>query len=65
VRNHGFVDGNKRTATVAMIAFLRVNGFILAMPNDTSLGHMVEALIERRLSEDELGDALFGYVVPV
>jgi len=25
-RNHAFIDGNKRTATAAMLAFLRVNG---------------------------------------
>jgi death on curing protein len=25
-RNHAFVDGNKRTATIAMILFLRKNG---------------------------------------
>lgn len=26
-RNHAFVDGNKRTSTVAVIVFLRMNGY--------------------------------------
>lgn len=26
-RNHAFMDGNKRTSTVAMIVFLRLNGY--------------------------------------
>ena len=28
-RNHAFVDGNKRTATVAMETFLTLNGYTL------------------------------------
>jgi death on curing protein len=30
-KNHGFVDGNKRTAVYAMLAFLEVNGFELTL----------------------------------
>jgi len=29
-RNHAFVDGNKRTAAVLLITFLRINGFDLS-----------------------------------
>jgi death-on-curing protein len=31
-RNHPFVDGNKRTALMAMLAFLGLNGFRLVAP---------------------------------
>ena len=31
-RNHGFVDGNKRTAYVATLLFLRLNGALLTAP---------------------------------
>jgi len=31
-KNHPFVDGNKRTAFQVMYAFLRVNGFVLTIP---------------------------------
>ncbi|RWB01615.1 type II toxin-antitoxin system death-on-curing family toxin [Mesorhizobium sp.] len=35
VRNHAFVDGNKRTAIVAAGAFLIVNGYVLTADNGT------------------------------
>jgi death on curing protein len=33
-RNHPFVDGNKRTALIAMVAFLGLNGFRLVADAD-------------------------------
>lgn len=35
VRNHAFVDGNKRTAIVAAGTFLLINGYVLAADNGT------------------------------
>ena len=32
-KNHGFVDGNKRTAFVAMVEFLEINGYELDAPD--------------------------------
>ncbi|MEX2244844.1 MAG: type II toxin-antitoxin system death-on-curing family toxin [Fimbriimonadaceae bacterium] len=32
--NHGFADGNKRTAALATAFFLRKNGYVLAMDDD-------------------------------
>jgi death-on-curing protein len=34
-KNHGFLDGNKRTAVAATDAFLQMNGWELACDNDT------------------------------
>lgn len=34
VKNHGFVDGNKRVAAHALIVFLRVNSFDLRASDD-------------------------------
>lgn len=50
-RNHPFVDGNKRTAFVAVELFLALNGFELNAPDaecvinmlELSAGHMPEA----------------------
>lgn len=50
-RNHPFVDGNKRTAFVAVELFLALNGFELDAPGaecvinmlELSAGHMPEA----------------------
>jgi death-on-curing protein len=33
VKNHPFVDGNKRTAFAVMVTFLRVNGYRLSLSN--------------------------------
>jgi len=34
VKNHAFVDGNKRTAALALIEFLERNGYTLSATND-------------------------------
>jgi death on curing protein len=52
-RNHPFVDGNKRTALVVSISFLRLNGVrIIAPQQDTYLTFL--RLAEGTLSEEEL-----------
>lgn len=34
IRNHPFVDGNKRTAITAVALFMKLNGFTLVVPNE-------------------------------
>lgn len=45
-KNHGFLDGNKRTATASMILFLAINGYDLIIPDDDPdepwLGRLIE-----------------------
>jgi death-on-curing protein len=60
--NHGFVDGNKRTGAVAMIEFLVLNGYRLSMGNDGTLGRWFEAVIEGRMSEGELAEAVWPFI---
>jgi death-on-curing protein len=60
--NHGFVDGNKRTGAVAMIEFLALNGYDLLMANDGTLGRWFEAVIEGRMSEPQLADAIWPFI---
>ncbi|RLA00538.1 MAG: type II toxin-antitoxin system death-on-curing family toxin [Gammaproteobacteria bacterium] len=53
VKNHGFVDGNKRTALVTADLFLMLNGYELASsPADNVL--MVLSVADGTLSESEL-----------
>ena len=40
-RNHAFVDGNKRTATIATIIFLEHNGYDLEWNNEEALQFIV------------------------
>lgn len=62
-RNHGFNDGNKRTAAVSLLAFLRANGFDLDMPDDTLLGRMLEAVLCEDMTEEEFADHIIDSIV--
>lgn len=48
---------------VSLISFLAVNGYDLAMPDDTLLGRMIEAVLTHEMSEEELADHIDHYVV--
>ena len=54
-QNHGFADGNKRTAWVGARLFLADNGFQLEFDKADAV-HIVEALAAGRLSEQALAD---------
>ncbi len=57
VRNHPFVDGNKRTAFLAAYVFLRVNGHQLEA-DEISAATAVLALASGESSEDEFSEWL-------
>lgn len=61
-KNHGFVDGNKRTATAAMIEFLAINGYDLFVPDDEEqtplLGQWIEKAVAGDLDRRQLYDRL-------
>jgi death-on-curing protein len=52
-RNHPFADGNKRTAAVAALLFLGLNGISFAI-GEAELVVMVLALAAGELGEDEV-----------
>lgn len=63
-QNHPFLQGNKRTAFVAMIGFLGANGYGLEIADDD---HNFEVLIDavaRKISEEEFISALRPRVWP-
>ena len=66
-KNHGWIDGNKRTGTVAMIEFLAINGWDLVIDDDEAdeptLGRWVEMVVEDQLRESDLYDLLYRYIV--
>ncbi|MEP7378031.1 MAG: type II toxin-antitoxin system death-on-curing family toxin [Chloroflexota bacterium] len=51
--NHPYIDGNKRIALIAMVAFLERNGHVLTASNAEAAGVML-ALAAGDLSESEL-----------
>lgn len=49
-KNHGFVDGNKRTGLASLLEILAINGFVLDFPNTTNaLGVIFEAAVTDQL----------------
>ena len=56
--NHGFVDGNKRTAAAVMSLFLHRSGYTLGAGDEDQLNAAVEQMVldvvEHRMSFDEL-----------
>jgi death-on-curing protein len=62
-KNHGFVDGNKRTGLVALIEFMAINGYVLDYPsNDNALGVLFEAAVTGRTTEEEFAETLYPYL---
>jgi len=57
VRNHPFLDGNKRTAFVSAVVFLEINGWTLHAP-EAEVVAMVEGLAARETSEPAFADWL-------
>ncbi len=53
-KNHPFIDGNKRTAYVAMELFLMDNGFSLTASDEEALMAML------RLASSEMGEEAFA-----
>lgn len=68
-KNHGYLDGNKRTAAFALIEFLAINGYDLFMPDDDPedplLGQWVEKLTRGEYDERQMYDRLEHFVQEV
>jgi death-on-curing protein len=62
-RNHPFVDGNKRTAFVALELFLDCNRYALAAEDADCVLTML-AVADGTLGEDELADWIRHHAVP-
>jgi death-on-curing protein len=62
--NQPFLDGNKRTAILAAVVFLEINGYILEEPPSTFYDAMI-AIAERRLDKAGLAKLLERLARPV
>ena len=54
-KNHGFVDGNKRTAFLALYTFLGLSGYDLEAP-EAEVVQVMTSVAGGALSEQELAD---------
>lgn len=62
-RNHGYRDGNKRTAFLVMYVFLRRNGFRIDA-EQTAVVALMRAVAQGDCPEDELAAWLRAHTVP-
>ena len=56
-RNHGYLDGNKRVAFMAMYVFFGLNGWEIDIPEPEVVQVMI-ALADGRLDEEQLAEWL-------
>ncbi len=61
VKNHPFVDGNKRTAFLSLVRFLNVNGYTLDATNDELYQFTIDVATSA-LEKDAVADWLREHV---
>jgi death on curing protein len=60
--NHPFQQGNKRTAFLAGVTFLELNGYILTISDTDSLALHIELLTERKITVQAFYDFIASHV---
>jgi death-on-curing protein len=63
-KNHAFVDGNKRTALIALEYFLALNGFLLGA-DDSQCILVILSIASGAFSEDDLAGWIRKHLEPV
>ena len=64
-RAHAFIDGNKRTALLAMETFLRLHGYALVGVDQLGLADLMERVAAGEVDEVELHGALVSHAEPL
>jgi death-on-curing protein len=62
-RAHAFTQGNKRTCFVAMVQFLKSNGYNLEIVDARPWAEEIIALVEHRVSEEDFVRAIRPFVI--
>jgi death-on-curing protein len=64
VKNHPFIDGNKRVGAVAAFVFLSLNGYDLEAP-ENDLAEMVLAVARGEMSKDQVSVFIRKWTRPI
>jgi death-on-curing protein len=64
IKNHAFVDGNKRTGVLVTTRFLEINGFLLEMDFDTLYQLALDVAESRIKDKKEIAKLLHTYLKP-
>ncbi|MGB7262564.1 MAG: type II toxin-antitoxin system death-on-curing family toxin [Albidovulum sp.] len=54
IQNHGFVDGNKRTALLVTGLMMRRSGYVFSLDQDERIDDIVVAVADGKMSFDDL-----------
>jgi len=65
VKNHPFVDGNKRTALYALLRFLEMNGLTVKVAHNDDLYQFTIDIATSRLGKEQIETWLREHVVPL
>ena len=65
MRNHPFVDGNKRVAAAATLVFYELNGWLVPVRDQGDLVALVVDAAEGLLTVDAIAATLKGWAQPV
>lgn len=65
VRNHPFMDGNKRTAIGAADLFLAVNGYYLAFESDETVASFVEIVAQGQVEQAFVSAWITAHMKPL
>ena len=63
LQSHAFEQGNKRTSFVAMIQFLMINGYELAIEDSSPWADAVIELVEHRSTENDFMRIIRPFIV--
>ena len=63
VKNHPFVDGNKRTAFLATLRFLEVNGYMLTAAEE-ELFNLVQDVVSSQVEKNQVTEWLKAHTKP-
>ena len=64
VKNHPFVDGNKRTGALAAVVFLNINGVVLDF-DEAEIAVIIIGLVAGEVSESDLANWLRNSIAMV
>ena len=65
IRNHCFIDGNKRVGFALAAIFLKMNGYNIIVPPDNAESFIIEAIIKNSADVQEIATWLETFIEQV
>ncbi len=63
IKNHPFIDGNKRTGVLCALTFLKINGYKFEVKDDSLLITMAVEVAKGTVSERELAQFFYLHII--